>query len=237
MMTAQEIRDQFLDFFRSKQHKIVPSAPIVNKDDPTLMFTNAGMNQFKDLFLGNQVPDARRIADTQKCLRVSGKHNDLEEVGLDGTHHTMFEMLGNWSIGDYFKEEAIAWSWEFLTERLGLDASRIYATVFEGDQKENLASDEESRAFWKQFLPDNRIINGNKKNIGSIIALSTDLLWLNKNTKTNKQRDNRLRKHTQNSKKSSKSKKLQLPRLTASDTSQSICLIISNKFLLIRIPF
>ena len=162
-MTSQEIRQQFLDFFASKEHKIVPSAPIVNKDDPTLMFTNAGMNQFKDFFLGNQVPDARRIADTQKCMRVSGKHNDLEDVGRDGTHHTMFEMLGNWSIGDYFKKEAIAWSWEFLTERLGLDASRIYATVFEGDQEENLASDEESRAFWKQFLPDNRIINGNKK--------------------------------------------------------------------------
>lgn len=162
-MTSQEIRQQFLDFFASKEHKIVPSAPIVNKDDPTLMFTNAGMNQFKDFFLGNQVPDARRIADTQKCMRVSGKHNDLEDVGRDGTHHTMFEMLGNWSIGDYFKKEAIAWSWEFLTEHLGLDASRIYATVFEGDQEENLASDEESRAFWKQFLPDNRIINGNKK--------------------------------------------------------------------------
>ena len=162
-MTSQEIRQQFLDFFASKEHKIVPSAPIVNKDDPTLMFTNAGMNQFKDFFLGNQVPDARRIADTQKCMRVSGKHNDLEDVGRDGTHHTMFEMLGNWSIGDYFKKEAIAWSWEFLTECLGLDASRIYATVFEGDQEENLASDEESRGFWKQYLPDNRIINGNKK--------------------------------------------------------------------------
>ncbi|MCI5082528.1 MAG: alanine--tRNA ligase, partial [Saprospiraceae bacterium] len=162
-MTSQEIRQQFLDFFASKEHKIVPSAPIVNKDDPTLMFTNAGMNQFKDFFLGNQVPDARRIADTQKCMRVSGKHNDLEDVGRDGTHHTMFEMLGNWSIGDYFKKEAISWSWEFLTDRLGIDKSRIYATVFEGDDSENLEPDNESRKFWQQFLPDNRIINGNKK--------------------------------------------------------------------------
>ncbi len=162
-MTSQEIRQQFLDFFASKEHKIVPSAPIVNKDDPTLMFTNAGMNQFKDFFLGNQVPDARRIADTQKCMRVSGKHNDLEDVGRDGTHHTMFEMLGNWSIGDYFKKEAISWSWEFLTDRLGIDKSRIYATVFEGDDSENLEPDNESRKFWQQFLPDNRIIDGNKK--------------------------------------------------------------------------
>ncbi len=163
MMTAQEIRDQFLDFFRSKQHKIVPSAPIVNKDDPTLMFTNAGMNQFKDLFLGNQVPDARRIADTQKCLRVSGKHNDLEEVGLDGTHHTMFEMLGNWSIGDYFKEEAIAWSWELLTDVYKLPKDRIYATVFGGDEADGLPADEEAKEIWKKYLPEDHILYFDRK--------------------------------------------------------------------------
>ena len=137
-MTSTEIRTQFLEFFRSKGHKIVPSAPIVNKDDPTLMFTNAGMNQFKDFFLGNQTPDNPRIADSQKCLRVSGKHNDLEEVGRDSYHHTMFEMLGNWSIGDYFKEEAIAWAWELLTEVYKLDKSRIYVSIFEGDESEGL---------------------------------------------------------------------------------------------------
>ncbi len=162
-MTAKEIRRTFLEFFRSKQHKIVPSAPIVNKDDPTLMFTNAGMNQFKDFFLGNQIPDNRRIADTQKCLRVSGKHNDLEEVGRDGTHHTMFEMLGNWSIGDYFKKEAIEWSWELLTKVYGLPADRLYATVFEGDESEKLAPDDEARGFWSSWLPDDHILNGNKK--------------------------------------------------------------------------
>ncbi len=162
-MTAKEIRRTFLDFFQSKQHKIVPSAPIVNKDDPTLMFTNAGMNQFKDFFLGNQVPDVRRIADTQKCLRVSGKHNDLEEVGRDGTHHTMFEMLGNWSIGDYFKKEAIEWSWELLTKVYGLPADRLYATVFEGDASENLEADGEAKGYWREWLPDAHILNGNKK--------------------------------------------------------------------------
>ena len=162
-MTAKEIRRTFLDFFRSKNHKIVPSAPIVNKDDPTLMFTNAGMNQFKDFFLGNATPDNPRIADTQKCLRVSGKHNDLEEVGRDGTHHTMFEMLGNWSVGDYFKKEAIEWSWELLTKVYGLPADRLYATVFEGDAEENLVPDDEARNFWKEWLPDSHIINGNKK--------------------------------------------------------------------------
>ena len=149
-MTANEIRKAFLQFFEEKQHKIVPSAPIVLRNDPTLMFTNAGMNQFKDYFLGNQVPVATRIADTQKCMRVSGKHNDLEDVGLDGTHHTMFEMLGNWSFGDYFKDEAIAWSWEFLTDRMGIPADRLYATVFGGDEGEKLASDEEAREFWKR---------------------------------------------------------------------------------------
>ncbi|MCO6475814.1 MAG: alanine--tRNA ligase [Phaeodactylibacter sp.] len=162
-MTSTEIRQAFLDFFASKQHKIVPSAPIVSKDDPTLMFTNAGMNQFKDYFLGNQEPSARRIADTQKCMRVSGKHNDLEDVGRDGTHHTMFEMLGNWSFGDYFKKEAIAWSWELLTEVYGVDKSRLYATVFEGDESEGLEPDDEARSLWAEYLPDNHIINGNKK--------------------------------------------------------------------------
>ena len=152
-----------MDFFKSKEHKIVPSAPIVNKDDPTLMFTNAGMNQFKDFFLGNQVPDKRRIADTQKCLRVSGKHNDLEEVGRDGTHHTMFEMLGNWSFGDYFKKEAIAWSWELLTEVLKLPKDRLYATVFEGDASDGLPEDSEARKFWEAILPADHVINGNKK--------------------------------------------------------------------------
>lgn len=162
-MTAQQIRQAFLDFFASKGHKIVPSAPIVNKDDPTLMFTNAGMNQFKDFFLGTQTPDIRRIADTQKCLRVSGKHNDLEEVGRDGTHHTMFEMLGNWSFGDYFKDEAIAWSWELLTDVLRLPKDRLYATVFEGSPAEGVPADDEARAFWGRVLPPNHIINGNKK--------------------------------------------------------------------------
>ena len=136
-MTSTEIRKQFLDFFASKGHKVVPSAPIVNKDDPTLMFTNAGMNQFKDFFLGNQTPDNRRITDTQKCLRVSGKHNDPDEVGRDSYHHTMFEMLGNWSVGDYFKKEAIDWAWELLTEVYGLDKDRLYVSIFEGDKSDN----------------------------------------------------------------------------------------------------
>jgi alanyl-tRNA synthetase len=162
-MTSHEIRRAFLDFFASKQHKIVPSAPLVLKNDPTLMFTNSGMVQFKDYFLGNGTPPSVRIADTQKCLRVSGKHNDLEDVGFDGTHHTMFEMLGNWSFGDYFKKEAIEWSWELLTDRLGLPKDRLYATVFGGDEKEGLASDEEARNFWRQYLPDNHILNGSKK--------------------------------------------------------------------------
>ncbi len=162
-MTAKQIRQTFLDFFVSKQHKIVPSAPIVNKDDPTLMFTNAGMNQFKDYFLGTQTPDVRRIADTQKCLRVSGKHNDLEEVGRDGYHHTMFEMLGNWSFGDYFKKEAIEWSWELLTDVYKLPKDRLYATVFEGSPEEGLEPDDEARNFWRQYLPDSHILNGNKK--------------------------------------------------------------------------
>ena len=162
-MTANEIRRAFLDFFREKGHKIVPSAPIVNKDDPTLMFTNAGMNQFKDYFLGDRVPEQRRVADTQKCMRVSGKHNDLDDVGRDGTHHTMFEMLGNWSFGDYFKEEAIAWSWELLTDRLGIDPDRLYATVFEGAPEEGIPTDDEARDFWLRVLPAERVLYGNKK--------------------------------------------------------------------------
>ena len=162
-MTASEIRQAFLDFFREKDHKIVPSAPIVNKDDPTLMFTNAGMNQFKDYFLGDKLPDRRRVADTQKCMRVSGKHNDLDDVGRDGTHHTMFEMLGNWSFGDYFKDEAIAWSWELLTDRLGIPAERLYATVFEGAPEESIPRDDEAKKFWLRVLPEERILYGNKK--------------------------------------------------------------------------
>ncbi len=162
-MTAQEIRQAFLDFFESKGHKIVPSAPIVSKDDPTLMFTNAGMNQFKDYFLGNQTPEVPRIADTQKCMRVSGKHNDLEDVGRDGTHHTMFEMLGNWSFGDYFKKEAIAWSWELLTEVYNIPKENLYATVFGGDEEEGLPADEEAKSFWLEYLPEDHILYGNKK--------------------------------------------------------------------------
>lgn len=162
-MTSAEIREKFLDFFRSKGHEIVPSAPIVVKDDPTLMFTNAGMNQFKDYFLGNKVPPFRRVADTQKCLRVSGKHNDLEEVGVDTYHHTMFEMLGNWSFGDYFKAEAIAWSWELLTEVYKIPKDRLYVTIFEGDDKEGLPKDEEALSEWKKWIAEDRILLGNKK--------------------------------------------------------------------------
>lgn len=162
-MNAQQIRQQFLDFFESKGHKIVPSAPLVIKNDPTLMFTNAGMNQFKDYFLGNQQAPNKRVADTQKCLRVSGKHNDLEDVGHDTYHHTMFEMLGNWSFGDYFKEEAIAWAWELLTEVYKLDKDRLYVTVFEGDPKENLAFDQEAYDCWKKYIAEDRILRGNKK--------------------------------------------------------------------------
>ncbi|MBK9271725.1 MAG: alanine--tRNA ligase [Saprospiraceae bacterium] len=162
-MESRKIRQLFLDFFEEKSHKIVPSAPIVVKDDPTLMFTNAGMNQFKDYFLGNKKPEITRIADTQKCLRVSGKHNDLEEVGADGYHHTMFEMLGNWSFGDYFKEEAIAMAWELLTKRYQLDASRIYITVFGGDESEGLEPDLEAVGYWKKWIPEDRILFFGKK--------------------------------------------------------------------------
>ena len=162
-MTSQELRQSFLDFFASKQHKIVPSAPMVIKDDPTLMFTNAGMNQFKNIILGNDPIKYPRVADSQKCLRVSGKHNDLEEVGHDTYHHTMFEMLGNWSFGDYFKKEAIEWAWEYLVEVLKLDTDRLYVTVFEGYAPEGLERDDEAAQIWAQFLPEERIINGNKK--------------------------------------------------------------------------
>jgi alanyl-tRNA synthetase len=163
MLSASEIRQTFLDFFKDKGHAIVPSAPIVIKNDPTLMFTNAGMNQFKDLFLGNAPAKDKRVADTQKCLRVSGKHNDLEEVGHDTYHHTMFEMLGNWSFGDYFKKDAIAWGWELLTDVYGLDKDRLYVSVFGGDDQDGLASDEEARGYWQAFVPNDRIIDGSKK--------------------------------------------------------------------------
>ncbi len=162
-MKSQDIRKKFLDFFESKGHLIVPSAPIVLKDDPTLMFNNSGMAQFKEYFLGNATPKSNRIADTQKCLRVSGKHNDLEDVGFDTYHHTMFEMLGNWSFGDYFKKEAIAWAWEFLTEELKIDKDRLYVSVFEGNDAENVPFDQEAWDLWKQYVAEDRIILGNKK--------------------------------------------------------------------------
>lgn len=162
-MTCHEIRQKFLEFFKQKGHLIVPSAPLVLKNDPTLMFMNSGMAQFKDFFLGTKPPIAPRIADTQKCLRVTGKHNDLEDVGHDTYHHTFFEMLGNWSFGDYFKEEAIAWSWELLTEVYKLPKERLYATVFEGDDKENLPKDTEAYEIWKKYLPEERILFGSKK--------------------------------------------------------------------------
>jgi alanyl-tRNA synthetase len=161
-MTSSEIRKKFLNFFQEKEHKIVPSAPMVIKDDPTLMFTNAGMNQFKDYFLGNKKAEATRVTDTQKCLRVSGKHNDLEEVGHDTYHHTMFEMLGNWSFGDYFKKEAIAWSWELLTEVFKLPKERLYVTVFEGDKADGIPFDQEAYDFWKSHIDKTRILKGDK---------------------------------------------------------------------------
>ncbi|MBP5365347.1 MAG: alanine--tRNA ligase [Bacteroidales bacterium] len=161
-MTASEVRESFLDFFKSKNHKIVPSAPMVVKNDPTLMFTNAGMNQFKDIFLGNSKIVNPRVADAQKCLRVSGKHNDLEEVGHDTYHHTMFEMLGNWSFGDYFKDEAIAWAWEYLTEVLKIDKNRLYVTIFEGSKADGVERDEEAYQCWLKHVPADRILEGNK---------------------------------------------------------------------------
>ena len=162
-MKSTEIRQKFLDYFASKAHKIVPSAPLVIKDDPTLMFTNAGMNPFKEYFLGNAEPISKRIADTQKCLRVSGKHNDLEEVGIDTYHHTFFEMLCNWSFGDYFKKEAIQWAWELLTEVYKIDPEKLYVTIFEGAPKENISKDNEAYNLWKEILPEDRILLGNKK--------------------------------------------------------------------------
>ncbi len=162
-MTSAIVRQKFLDFFESKGHKIVPSAPLVLKNDPSLLFTNSGMVQFKDYFLGNSVSTNRRVADTQKCLRVSGKHNDLEDVGLDTYHHTMFEMLGNWSFGDYFKKEAISWAWELLTEVYGLPKDRLYVTVFGGDKGDNLPVDEEAKDLWRSFVQEDRILHGNKK--------------------------------------------------------------------------
>jgi len=163
VMKASEIRKSFLDFFQSKEHLVVPSAPIVVKNDPTLMFTNAGMNQFKDVFLGNNPRKAPRVTDIQKCLRVSGKHNDLEEVGRDTYHHTMFEMMGNWSFGDYFKKEAIAWAWEFLTEVMKIDKDKLYVTVFGGDQKDGMSPDNEAYEYWKEHVDESRIIYGSKK--------------------------------------------------------------------------
>ena len=162
-MNSQTVRQTFLDYFRSRGHSIVPSAPMVIKDDPTLMFTNAGMNQFKEIFLGNKEPKSPRIADTQKCLRVSGKHNDLEEVGHDTYHHTMFEMLGNWSFGDYFKKEAIEWGWELLTDIYKIDKNRLYVTVFEGDKKEGLTKDNEAYENWRLWIPEDRILLGSRK--------------------------------------------------------------------------
>lgn len=162
MYSSNEIRNSFKEFFKNKGHQIVPSAPMVIKDDPTLMFTNAGMNQFKDIILGNVAAKYKRVADSQKCLRVSGKHNDLEEVGIDTYHHTMFEMLGNWSFGDYFKKEVIGWAWEYLVNVLKIDSSILYATVFEGSPEEGLERDDEAAGYWEQYLPKDHIINGNK---------------------------------------------------------------------------
>ena len=161
-MTSNEIRQKFLDFFASKGHTVVPSAPMVVKNDPTLMFTNAGMNQFKDIFLGNVTPKTHRATDSQKCLRVSGKHNDLEEVGHDSYHHTMFEMLGNWSFGDYFKTEAISWAWELLTEVYKIDKTKLYATVFEGSKEDGTSLDEEARQTWLKYLPEDHVLLGDK---------------------------------------------------------------------------
>ena len=162
-MTSKEIRSKYLDFFKSKSHSIVDSAPMILKNDPTLMFVNAGMVPFKEYFLGQKKITSKRVADSQKCLRVSGKHNDLEEVGKDTYHHTMFEMLGNWSFGDYFKKEAITWAWEFLTEVLKIDKNSLYVSVFEGAKEDNLTFDQEAYDIWREIIDENRIINGNKK--------------------------------------------------------------------------
>ncbi len=162
-MDSNKVRQTFFDFFNSKSHTIVPSAPMVIKNDPTLMFTNAGMNQFKNIFLGNSKPSDLRVANTQKCLRVSGKHNDLEEVGHDTYHHTMFEMLGNWSFGDYFKKEAIEWAWELLTDVYKINKENLYVTVFGGDKDDGLEEDSEAYKYWKNIIPEDRIIYGSKK--------------------------------------------------------------------------
>lgn len=164
-MTANEIRQRFLNFFAEREHRIVPSAPVVPHGDATLMFTNAGMNQFKDVFLGTGSRDYTRCADTQKCIRVSGKHNDLEEVGVDTYHHTFFEMLGNWSFGDYFKREAIRWAFEFLVDEMGLDPDRLYATVFGGDEALGLGADEEAEALWPVVsgIPAERVLRFGRK--------------------------------------------------------------------------
>ena len=162
-MQANTLRKLYLDFFKSKNHKVAASAPIVIKNDPTLMFTNAGMNQYKDIFLGETNPKDIRIVNSQKCLRVSGKHNDLEEVGHDTYHHTMFEMLGSWSFGDYFKEHAIDCAWEFLVDVCRLDVDRLYVTVFQGSMQDGLDKDQETFNFWKKYLPEDRILNGDKK--------------------------------------------------------------------------
>ena len=162
-MKAQDIRQSFFDFFQSKSHKIVPSAPLVNKNDPSLLFVNAGMNPFKEFFLGHSKATDKRIADTQKCLRVSGKHNNLEEVGKDTYHHTLFEMLGNWSFGDYFKQDAIAYAWEFLTDKMRISKADLYVTVFEGDESEGLETDTEAISFWEKHIASDRILMGSKK--------------------------------------------------------------------------
>ncbi|MFW6372020.1 MAG: alanine--tRNA ligase-related protein, partial [Bacteroidota bacterium] len=159
-MNSKNIRQAFFDYFEKQKHRVVDSAPMVVKDDPTLMFTNAGMNQFKDIFLDNIKPKDLRVANAQKCLRVSGKHNDLEEVGHDTYHHTMFEMLGNWSFNDYFKEEAVDFAWEFLVSELKIDANNLYATVFEGSKADNVPMDSEALNFWKRYLPEERILLG-----------------------------------------------------------------------------
>ena len=161
-MKSNKVRSEFLSFFKKKSHKVVKSAPMVIKNDPTLMFTNAGMNQFKDNFLGNVISDNKRIVDTQKCLRVSGKHNDLDEVGIDTYHHTMFEMLGNWSFGDYFKKEAINWAWELLTETYKIDKESLYITIFEGSKKDDTSKDLDAYNIWKEIIDESRIILGNK---------------------------------------------------------------------------
>ena len=162
-MNSNKVRSTFLEFFQNKNHKIIKSAPMVIKNDPTLMFTNAGMNQFKDNFLGNKIVSDKRVADTKKCIRVSGKHNDLEEVGIDTYHHTMFEMLGNWSFGEYFKKEAIEWAWELLTQVYAIDESVLYVTVFEGDKADGTPMDSEAYDIWKSIIPEDRILMGNKK--------------------------------------------------------------------------